>query len=388
MNSKLLKKMLLSTAVVSAVCCTAADSVEDSLAHECTSWMVFSDLTRGNFNILHKSRDSKTRRTAVLRSKSDSGRKWVGMGETLPTEIAVCMGMNASGLACVVNSGEKCIDNNTDPKAKGTPAILQHVLENCDTAAQAVEELKKLLKAKDYWHGDKGSIFLFCDTKEGYICENTANFISVQRYERGYALRANNWYNPGMAQLADNFATAYMYNSIRQYVVLTKLNEAVRRRGKVTVQDCLDLTRVCKNPPSRLDLPRSICHKHTNSASSLVIDQEYPDVLSTAWLCIGPPRNTVCVPVPICVEKCHPAMEDLRFSGTAWKKQKVRSYSAQLLPEFTAFEKMAFEQYAQAQLKAKDLLKKGQKKQAIEVLNTQAAKLWSEAAKVLEIPEK
>ena len=81
-------------------------------------------------------------------------------------------------------------------------------------------------------------------------------------------------------------------------------------------------------------------------------------------------------------------MEDLRFSGTAWKKQKVRSYSAQLLPEFTAFEKMAFEQYAQAQRKAKDLLKKGQKDEAIKVLNTQAAKIWSDAAKVLEIPEK
>ena len=81
-------------------------------------------------------------------------------------------------------------------------------------------------------------------------------------------------------------------------------------------------------------------------------------------------------------------MEDLRFSQTAWKRQKGRSYSAPLLPEFTAFEKQVFEQYAQAQQKAKDLLKKGQKKQAIEVLNTQAAKIWSDAAKVLEIPEK
>ena len=388
MNAELLKNFFLSAAVVVSVSCAGSGIADDDLMHECTSWMVFSDLTRGKFNILHKSRDSETRRTAFLRSQPDAKRKWIGMGERRDAKIAVAMGMNASGLAGVVNSGEKCIDNNTDRKAKGTLSILQHLLENCDTASQAVAEYKKLLKAKNYWHGDKGSIFLFCDTKEGYICENTANFISVQRYDRGYALRANNWYNPGMDQLADNPPRPYMYNSIRQYVVRTKLNEAIRKRGKVTVEDCLDLTRVCKNPESGLVLPRSICFESTNSASSFVIDHDYPDVLSTAWLCIGPPRNTVCVPVPICIKKCHPAMEDLRFSGTAWNKQKIRGFKVPLPAEFIAFEKQTFSQYAAALQKARALLEKGEKARAVEVLNTQAALIWQKAADILEVPKK
>ena len=49
---------------------------------------------------------------------------------------------------------------------------------------------------------------------------------------------------------------------------------------------------------------------------------------------------------------------------------------------------MAFEQYGKALKQAEILLKKGQKAQAVKVLNTQAVQIWKEAAKVLGIPEK
>ena len=81
-------------------------------------------------------------------------------------------------------------------------------------------------------------------------------------------------------------------------------------------------------------------------------------------------------------------MEDLRFSGTAWKKQKVRGFDAPLPAEFTAFEKQAFARYAAAQQKARTLLEKGKRVQAVEVLNSQAAALWQKAVELLGIQEK
>ena len=48
-----------------------AESKETKLAaegpdHECTSWMIFSDLTGNNTNILHKNRDATARSIAVI----------------------------------------------------------------------------------------------------------------------------------------------------------------------------------------------------------------------------------------------------------------------------------------------------------------------------------
>ena len=382
----LMKKMFF--VIAGAVFCLFSAIAEDGPSHECTSWMIFSDLTKNNTNILHKSRDSSSKNVTVLSSPAGAARKWIGLGSAKDNKIYVNMGMNVSGLAGVMNSGEKCIDNGKNKNAKTTPEILRHILENCDTAAQAVSELKKLLKAKDYWHKGSGSIFFFCDTKEGYICENTANFISVQRYEEKYALRANSWHNPGMEFWAANTPQAYINNSIRQFIVLTELNKAYRTRGKITVQDSLNLTRIHETPKNDMNLTRSICFKHTNSSSSFVIDRSYPDVLSTGWLCVGPPRNTVCIPVPVCVEKLDPEIAGLDFYSAARKDFDKRGFASPLPEKFTAFEKKAFEQYGKALKLAEILLKKGQKAQAVKVLNTQAAQIWKEAAKVLGIPEK
>ena len=118
---------------------------------------------------------------------------------------------------------------------------------------------------------------------------------------------------------ADNNPRNYINNSIRQIVVITELNKAYRTRGRITVQDSLNLTRIHETPQNDMNLTRSICFKYTNSASSFVIDRNYPDVLSTGWLCVGPPRNTVCIPVPVCVEKLDPEIAGLDFYRAARK---------------------------------------------------------------------
>ena len=68
------------------------------------------------------------------------------------------------------------------------------------------------------------------DTKEGYVCEMTAKFVSPVRYDNGYAVRANIWYNPGMAQRTENNIKSYINSSVRAFVALTSLNEALRKK--------------------------------------------------------------------------------------------------------------------------------------------------------------
>ena len=190
---------------------TSAQEKAPELEHECTSWMVFSDLTGNNTNILHKNRDATSRTIIMSVSAPEATRQWIALG----SGVGANMSINRSGLAGAMNSGEKCINHSTNKSGKSTPAIMQQILENCDTAAQAVEKLQEFIKADDYWHKESGSTFFFLDSKEGFVCEFTAKDCTVQRYDRGYTVRANIWQNPNMQQYSRNNITHYLNSSAR-----------------------------------------------------------------------------------------------------------------------------------------------------------------------------
>ena len=354
--------------------------------HECTSWIVFSDLTEDGSNILHKNRDSISRRVIVMRSADSSPRKWIGMGSRGRIDY-LCMGLNASGLAGVMNSGEPTHENTIDLKWKGrgTGALLQDILENCDTAAQAAERLRSFIDRKDYCEEEKqGSIFLFVDADEGYVVEITAGSCSARRYDRGYVLRANIWRNPGMPQLAESNWKRFLGNSIREYAVMSALNRILDKKGKLGVADMLSVARDCE-APKRAPLVRRVCYKFTNSASTLVVDREFPDVLSAGYLTIGPPRHTVCVPIPVCAEKFDRRMTDASWSGAAWARFDKFGYDAPMPKEYLEFEEKSRAEYEAKRSEARKLLKAGKRAEAVALLNASAAKICEAAAKLLGI---
>ncbi|MBO4304559.1 MAG: hypothetical protein J6A21_08235 [Lentisphaeria bacterium] len=361
---------------------------EEDPGHECTSWMIFPDLTGNGTTVLHKNRDSKDRGVAVLLSSEKSPRKWIGLGHKSEERQLPCMGMNSSGVAAAMNSGMTCVDNSTNPQGKTTPEQLAVMLEESDTAARALEVLLELVKAEDYEHGNKGSTFFIADAHEGYVCEYTAHFHSVQRVDSSYILRANIWHNPGIAALTEDPFIPFLNSCGREYIGVNFLNHALREKGRLDRQDCLDLARFCRMPEDSPLFHRSICHKFTNSSATFVIDPEFPDVLSCGFFTAGHPRHTICVPVPVCVEALHPKMADLpalSWSSEAWKRLDVRGFDAPIPEEFLSFEKDAFSEFEQAQKGAKALLKEGKKQEAVQLVNASAARIWEGAAALMGI---
>ena len=126
-----MKKFLL-PGVVFLTCLSSMAYNDAELEHECTSWMVFNDCTGNNTNILHKNRDSVSQKLIVISSPAGAKRKWIALGSGDTNS-----GINTSGLAGAMNSGEVSIDHSTDKSKKGTPSLLRVILDNCDTAAQA-----------------------------------------------------------------------------------------------------------------------------------------------------------------------------------------------------------------------------------------------------------
>ena len=120
---KFFSLLFMAAAVFAFPVLCAGDEVEP--AHECTSWMVFSNLTKNNTNILHKNRDSKIRNVAAYMSAPNAKRKWIAIGNASTNS-----GMNSSGLAGAMNSGEKTPDP-ANPKGQGrkdTVVLLEVVL--------------------------------------------------------------------------------------------------------------------------------------------------------------------------------------------------------------------------------------------------------------------
>ena len=348
----------------------AAESVPP---HECTSWMIFPDMTGENTVILHKSRDSQSRNVKVRLGNDGAKRNWIGMGG----DKGYCMAVNSSGLAGVMNGGEKCTDNSTNKNGKSTPLILEAIISTCDTSAQAVDKLIDFLKKEDYQHGDKGSIFFFADPKEGYLVECTAHFWQVQKCNTGYVARANIWHLPGLEKYALTDYYTHAVESAREYAVRKALNEAFTARGKVDVMDILALSR--KVDTDNLFIRRSLCCSWTNSASTFVVDRDYPEVLTTAYLLVGCPRHTVLLPLPICIKELPEEMATVKLSSASYKRMNKDGVRADVPVEWLKFEEKSIAAYKKDLAAAKELMKKGKKSEAVKLLNDSFSKIWKDA---------
>ena len=363
------------------ICSAWLIAVNPITAKACTSWMIFSDLTKNGTNILHKNRDAVSRKIAVYLSNAESARKWVGMGNN----NALCMGMNASGLAIIMNSGEVSFDYSDDKTRMSTSEIVLKMLESCDTAAQAVDMMKDIVKNSKYRHGEKkGSTFFFCDRNEGYVFEMTPKYYSVQKYNDGFTVRANIWQNPGMYQISRSNIKWHLNSSARAFIAISELNKAIDKHNKITLLDIFDLSRHYLMPETSSQ-KRSVCFRATNSTSSLEIDKQYPDILSTAYFTIGHPRHTVYVPIPVCVEKILPSMGNLKWSAAAWKRFDELKLEAPIPAEWTKFEKDSMAVYQKAQSDARKLLDAGKRAEAVKLMNSTAEKIWINAEKLLNI---
>ena len=355
---------------------------EQEIDHECTSWLAFSDVLKNDTVILHKNRDSKNREVGCVMGNATAKRHWLGMGDCNVNNP--CMGMNDNGLMGVMNSGELCTDNGANPKATKTPGILKAVLATCDTAVQAVECLKGFIERNDYYHNDRGSIFFFMDAREAYIVEITAHFMSPQRYDHGFAYRANIWHNHDMASYSINTVTSFLDSCHREYVVKKTLSEIIRSNGCLTVNDCLKLSRNHQiMPESKVE--SRVCNERTNSACTMELELSSPDVLSTMWALLGHPCHTIQIPIPICTTAFTESMRTSAWAGKSYQRMAEQGPFGDIPQAWLDFEEMTFAQYRETQNQARELLKQHNKAAAIKLLNETAAAIWDKAAKLLEI---
>ena len=297
------------------ICCFGIDYKKTPAPHECTSWIIMPDLTKGKQIILHKNRDSSSRFLAGLQRSVPGKFSWIGHGN-YGSSGANC-GINSKGLAVAMNSGDRTRENNVS--GLNTTLIARILLEECADAPSAVKLLEKMVKKGAYVHGKSGSMWFIADSKTAYVVEHNAKYLHAQALKSGLAVRGNAWHFPEMIVHSQQKHKDLVINNRRVYTVREKLiHKAFHKRGEVQVEDCIAASRITRFPEDPKCYP--LCGKLTNAASSFVIDREFPEDLSYTAFAFGPPRHTVYIPVPVTLKKYPDELLSGRFCNEIFKR--------------------------------------------------------------------
>ena len=120
----------------------------------------------------------------------------------------------------------------------------------------------------------------------------------------------------------------------------------------------------------------------TRSGCTVVIDREYPGVLTTLYAAFGHPRYTVYVPVPFVLDGIPVELTDDSFSNGVYARSDKKT---ELLPQdkLAEFERELNKRQEEAVEQARAVLKKGgSKAEAAKILNEAFRQNW-EAVKKL-----
>ncbi len=332
---------------------TVPEKEEKNLSHECTSWITMDDLTGGKSIIMHKNRDSRGRPLALLRRAVPGKHAWIGNGSQYsfyPTQ-----GINDRGVVVMMNSADPHPEAENSQYGMDTLVICRILLEECGTAEEAVALLKKIIYANAYTHVECGSIWFIGDSKNVYIAENTARKITVKAVNSGFAVRANAFHYPEMQIYSLRSFNSRLAHARREYIVRDYLvNTRWRPNGVITALDNAAAARIDKVPQAPQCYPP--CGKNTISATTFVIDKEFPEYLSCAYMTFSSPAHACFLPVPMTLRNIPEKILDGSYSMHSFKLMDEKK---PLLPaaELAALEKRLYARHDAAVEKARIILR-------------------------------
>lgn len=343
--------------------------------HECTSWILWRDYTGCNKVVLHKIRDSHVHELDVTLRQVPGYHKWLGIGDL--GRLSPCMGINEHGLAVVMNSGEPSMEN--EDAGLTTPDIARLLLEQCANANEALELYRRIIDSHSYAHGSTGTIFFLTDKDNGIVIENTAHRMAYGKLDYGFLIRSNSWHLPGI-EAYSRASLDYTHGcEFREVQVRSSLQKYFRTNGSVSLEDSWAISRDREGGEHNKNNPvRALCTMFTNSCSTFEIDREYPDVLTTAFITIGPPCHTAFIPMPIVIEEIPESMVSGQWAATAFAKRAEINMEADIAPlQSLEMEMMAV--YRTASERARELMKMGARAGAVAELQRAFAEICAMA---------
>ena len=326
----------------------------DAPGHECTSWLAMPDITGGKYMLLHKNRDSDSKRICLNLGAPEGKNSWMSVSS--PDLYGVNVGVSSKGLAVAMNSGDLSDGQSFGPGLH-TVEIAQKMLEECNDADEAAALLHRMFETKNYYHKKRGSIWFIADARKAMIAEHDLLRYAIHEISGGFAVRANVWHYPEMILYSQRTKKELIENHWRECYVRDAIFETGAAYAEpVTVEKFAVASRQDKIEEMP-DAP-PVCGVRTNSAATIAVDCEYPEQLSTMYAAFGPPQFTAYLPIPAVRRDFAPELLDGTFGDAIFAR---RDAGRELLPpdELTAFEGEMNRRHAEAVEKARAVLKNG-----------------------------
>ncbi|MBE6366383.1 MAG: hypothetical protein E7052_00530 [Lentisphaerae bacterium] len=329
------------------------DNDEHNPSHECTSWVAMSDITDGKSILIHKNRDSKGRPLTLMRRAVPGKHAWIGNGGL--TSLCPTQGINDKGVVILMNSGDPMPEVENSQYGIPTGVICRILLEECGTAQAAVKLLEKIIADRAYSHVDSGSIWFIGDKDNVYIVENTARRTVSKAVNSGFTARANAFHYPELQIYSLRSPLSMVMHGRREYAVRERmLEQAWRKNGLVTPQDSADASRISQIPEEPKCYPP--CGRSTISACTFVIDKEFPEILSTAYMTFSSPASSCYLPIPVVVSSIPDELMNGQYSARAFKRMDKK---VPFLPEkeLKALENKLYQRHTSAVEEARKALR-------------------------------
>jgi len=247
----------------------------------CTSFALAPDMTATGAPILHKNRDFREEEQIAYFKRVEGFKRFLGSASAW--DVGTAHFLNESGLAGACNTGSPVKEVKegglTD---RHLMRLVAEVASSCDDALSIVEEV--VGRGLVCTEGGRGLILLLADPREVAVVEVGGGRVAWRKVSEGFVVRSNHFILPEMGE-----------------VVASEPEEETRRR-LAAVQGEL----APGGPPWEerkvfsLARGQEVCRATTVSAFTHLISPRLPEVLSVAWVSLGPPSLSSFVPVPIC----------------------------------------------------------------------------------------
>ena len=356
-------------------------------AQACTSWVLRPEVTGSGRMIVQKILDNPYSTLDADIRIAPNGWRWIRIGRLNGPSMA----MNEKGVAITANCGDK---NGDEPSRKGRQTfysfeLLWHVVRNCATAEEGVEELKHIGRNRLFRMPGKmpvkyGTILMVADAKRAFMVEIGDGYCEAAEIASGISVVANAWRLPGCEAVSVGNGQDIRGNRAREVCAVKALREN-QVDGKYTVRGCFESSRRIRGP-KYVDRYPFVPGKASNMSlmsGCFEIDPEFPAYLSCAYTSLGPQRHTVYLPVPMAVRQLPDKMRDGRWAQMAFAHQEAFGPKHDDLGKFVELEDKFLKEFGAARDRARSLLKAGKTDAAVKLLNDTFERQYAEADKFL-----
>jgi len=358
-------------------------------AEACTSWVLRPEVTESGRMFIQKILDERYRNRldADIRV-APNGWRWLRVGSFVN---GASMTMNEKGVAMTTNCG----DQNGEARpffgkrhAMGSGELQRLVIKNCATAAEGVEVLKNVARNKLFVYSSMnyGTILLIADAHRAFLVEIGDGYAEAAELANGIHVVANAWSLPGGESCSLYDLPSVRSNRTRKACVVKSLQDS-RINGKYTLRGCFDTSRKIRRPrftERHVFVPGNRKAKNMSlETTCFEIDPEFPAYLSCAYMSLGPQRHTVFLPIPMALRQLPDKIRDGRWGEMAYAHQEAFGPEHGDLPKMTELEDKFIAEFKTTRDRARQLLKKGKKDEAVKLLNDCFDRQYAEADKLM-----